>query len=672
MRKTQFLVLIFSVTFLFAGKIFAQEHLVPLSVNPSQAEEAARFANQRAAAVFPTDTIVMKSAGFRDKFDYESHRPDSSLWQLDIIYYHPNFNPPGVYINRTWAMSPINLGVCTFDGLKWNGQPYDTLASQNSSGRADELMSRHIDLSRRKITDTTFTAMSVGDSVYLSFWYQSGGRGYMPNNADSLLLDFNIPVWNTGAYDGFNSNWKNVWNSEGYNSGGDTSFHIVLIKLDSASYFTPGFRFRFRSNASRGGSNDHWHIDDVFLRPGGSINDSIVKEASFVYQMPSFIKDFQAMPADHYKPATNMIDQVGISIRNNDTLSTGRNVTYKYDVLNSAGAPIYSYSGGSATLLPFDQIGYSNVAPHATPMIYPANFVNGFPSFAAGDTGFYVIRHKLIDGARVDSADFRQSFYNYYAYDDGTAEVGYGLYGQYSQLAYKFTMPPVAVDSDTLTAIQMYFLPVLDLPNIRQREFTLKVWGDGGNQPGTLIYSKLHQNPGYNFETPNRFLSYDIDSAVIQLSPGQTYYIGWEQQSIDRLYIGFDYNTDHSDKIYYNTTGNWSPSVFDGSLMMRPVFGKRYPAGGDMSGVNEQNATNAFSIYPNPANDFVTIAGLKNGVDNVLVSMFDISGREVIAAQKINENGTLEISSLSPGVYFVQLKKNNGETIGTQRLVISR
>ncbi|MEO5643303.1 MAG: T9SS type A sorting domain-containing protein [Bacteroidia bacterium] len=666
MKKTRFLVFIFTA-FLFAGKIFAQEHLVPLISNPIQAADAAQFANQRSALVVATDTIVMPTAGFRDKFDYNSHRPDTTLWELDTVYLNRHY-PPGVFINRTWAMSPINLGVCTFDGLKWNGAPYDTAASPSGTGRCDELMTRPIDLSRKKITDTTFTTLTVGDSVYLNFWYQAGGRGYMPGTQDSILLDFNIPAWNTPPYDGFNMNWKNIWFHLGYNAGSDTSFHLVQIKLDSAAYFTPGFRFRFHNYASMCGSNDHWHIDDVFIRPGASINDTIINEASFVYAMPSFIKDFQAMPASHYKVNLNMISQVGISIRNNS--NAARNVAYSYQVFDT---PAYTYAGGSATLLPFAQIGYSNVPTHASPLVYPANFSAGFAD-PGTDTGFIIIRHKLVDGARVDSADFRQAFYNYYAYDDGSAEVGYGVYGQYSQLAYKFTM---AGDiADTLVGIQMYFLPVLDVPNLRQREFTLKVWADGGNQPGTLLYAKPHQSPDYVFGgtdgTPNRFLTYAVDSSVIRFNPGQTYYIGWEQQAIDRLYIGFDFNTDHSDKIFYNTTGNWSPSIFDGSLMMRPVFGKLYPQGQDQSGITEHVSGKTFSVYPNPANEMITIAGLPSETQNVLVSLFDISGREVIAAQQINSNGTLDVSYLSAGAYFVQLRTKNGELMGTQRLIISR
>lgn len=661
--KTRFLVLIAIATIFFAVKISAQEVLVPLASNPEQAADAARAASQRSAAVFPVDTVKLYSTGIRENFALESHRPDTALWELDPVYL-TNTVGPGVFINRTWAMSPVNIGVCTFDGLKWNGEPYNPLASQSSTGRCDELVSRPIDMTKEITTPPNFQVLTVADSVYLSFWYQAGGRGYMPNAQDSILLDFNIPAWNQPPYDQFNMHWKNIWFKEGYNAGSDTSFHIVMIKLDSASYFTPGFRFRFRNYASQCGSNDHWHIDNIYIKSNRTQNDTIIPEVSFVYQMPSFLKQYQAMPADHYKPTSYMDDTVGIMIRNNS--NAPRNYGYTFDVLNSAGASLYNYPvANNGNLQPFTAIGYDNQQTTARPAIPAAA---AFPTFAPLDTGFYIVRHKLIDGSRIDSADFRQNFYNYYAYDDGTAEVGYGVYGQYSQIAVKFTMPSVTVTNDTLTSIQMYFLPVMDITNLQQREFTLKVWADGGNQPGTVLYSRTHLSPDYVFETPNRFYSYD--SIALVLAPSTTYYIGWEQQAIDRLYIGYDFNTDHSDKVFYNTSGNWQPSIFNGSPMIRPVFGKPYPWGQDATGVHENTLTK-FSVFPNPANDLITITGFKNE-GTALVSLFDISGREVVVAQQLNANGTLDVSQLSPGAYFVQLKKANGDLMGTQRLIISR
>jgi hypothetical protein len=654
MKKTLFYILIFFAAFFANGKMFAQtgEHFVPLTSNPDQMEDAGRMAAMRSGGVSAQDTIVLTSLGLHEDFSYDSHRPDSSIW--DIGFTNP---PSGVYINRTWAIAPINLGVCTFDGINWLGEPYVPLAQSNSTGRCDDLVSKAIDLS----------GFTVADSVYLSFWYEPQGRGYAPNAQDSFLLDFNIPSWNDTLT--ATTIWKNIWYKEGYApSSVDTNFHLVLIKLDSASYFTNGFRFRFHNYASQCGSNDHWHLDEIVLKNNRTIHDTLPGDVAFVYPPSSALKDYWAVPHTHYKP-TMMASNFNVQLRNND--NAPRNITYwyyAYDQTNSliSGTPYPNAVGAPDGAMPtYWSSGYENFPTVTNP---PVTFSFNQP-MVLNDSMAFQVKHVLKESLlKIDTCTNLQKFYNYYAYDDGSAEVGYGLYGQYSQLAYKFTMSDV-MPNDTLRAIQMYFLPVMDITNLEQRTFTLKVWADGGNQPGTLLYSERTQSPEYSFETPDRFITYKLDSGYVHLVGGQTYYIGWEQQAIDRLYIGFDFNTDHHDKIYYNTTGNWNTSQFNGSLMMRPVFGTVYPTGEDFSGVQEHNPSASFTIYPNPAHDRITIAGLK-GTNNK-VSLMDISGREIVSNQEISSDGTLDVSMLSSGMYFVQLKNEKGELLGTQRLIIS-
>jgi hypothetical protein len=47
-----------------------------------------------------------------------------------------------------------------------------------------------------------------------------------------------------------------------------------------------------------------------------------------------------------------------------------------------------------------------------------------------------------------------QPFFNYFAYDDGSAEQAYGLYGKGARLAYRFVLN----NPDTLRAIQFGFV----------------------------------------------------------------------------------------------------------------------------------------------------------------------------------------------------------------------
>ncbi|HRP59618.1 MAG TPA: hypothetical protein PK833_04935, partial [Vicingus sp.] len=49
-----------------------------------------------------------------------------------------------------------------------------------------------------------------------------------------------------------------------------------------------------------------------------------------------------------------------------------------------------------------------------------------------------------------------QVFSNYYSYDDGSAEAGYGIEGVGAKLANQFTIKK----SDTLVGIRIYFNPV--------------------------------------------------------------------------------------------------------------------------------------------------------------------------------------------------------------------
>ncbi|HTF03474.1 MAG TPA: hypothetical protein VK826_05585, partial [Bacteroidia bacterium] len=393
----------------FSCAVRAQEEIRPLTYIAQPENSTQRFSQ-----VNVQDTIALPSGGFRDNFMYDSHRPDTVLWDMSLN--------PGVYVNRGWATAPINLGVCTFDGLDWQGYPYSPAASVNSSMLCDVLTSRHFDL----------TGYDVSDSLYLSFWWEAQGRGYAPNQVDSLQLQINIPAWNTAG-----EVWKTVWFMEGYNpAGADSSFHVAMFKLDTSDYFVDGFRFRFRNYASGCGSNDHWHIDEVLFKPNRSANDTFINDVFFVYNMPSLFLDFHQIPGDHYT-STQMANNIQMFIRNNDTIT--RNVTYSYEIFQPGiPAPLHTYAGGAdGTLLPYSTAGYSSYAPHQNP-----NVSYQYTPFSAPDTGYYYVNHMLKKGTAanspVDTVTYYQRMYNAYAYDDGTAEVGYGLFGAGALLAYRF------------------------------------------------------------------------------------------------------------------------------------------------------------------------------------------------------------------------------------------
>ncbi len=79
--------------------------------------------------------------------------------------------------------------------------------------------------------------------------------------------------------------------------------------------------------------------------------------------------------------------------------------------------------------------------------------------------------------------------------------------------------------------------------------------------------------------------------------------------------------------------------------------------------INTENLSSDFSIYPNPANNYITI-------DNPIfseqsISIYDVSGNMVKAPQTFNGTATekIDISTLANGLYFVKLQTREGTVV---------
>ncbi|GGZ93438.1 T9SS type A sorting domain-containing protein [Algibacter mikhailovii] len=64
-----------------------------------------------------------------------------------------------------------------------------------------------------------------------------------------------------------------------------------------------------------------------------------------------------------------------------------------------------------------------------------------------------------------------------------------------------------------------------------------------------------------------------------------------------------------------------------------------------------------FKIYPNPANDIITIAS--NNIDITSISVYSVLGKQVLAGLEL-ENDRLNISELAKGVYFLKINSDQG------------
>ena len=75
-------------------------------------------------------------------------------------------------------------------------------------------------------------------------------------------------------------------------------------------------------------------------------------------------------------------------------------------------------------------------------------------------------------------------------------------------------------------------------------------------------------------------------------------------------------------------------------------------------------------IYPNPAKDYLNIdvTDRKNKLDRL--SIYNIYGQTVYFSEKIDYSKKIDISSFSPGIYFIKIYNNTGEELIVEKIII--
>jgi hypothetical protein len=211
----------------------------------------------------------------------------------------------------------------------------------------------------------------------------------------------------------------------------------------------------------------------------------------------------------------------------------------------------------------------------------------------------------------------------------------------------------------------MYFNFAKDSANLKP--FKIAVWDDDNGLPGELLYSHVVARPALR-DSMNKFVAYKFEKAI-PISRNQIFYIGWIQTSEVFLNIGFDANRLNRDKNFYslNNYDGWLPSIYDGSLMMRPIFCEAQKFPDDFVPFPTPRPAvktgDDYLLYPNPAMDMITIRNLKaeremlpfSGTQRVEV--YDLRGALVHTAY--TPNATFSVAGLSAGVYIVRIYENN-------------
>lgn len=381
---------------------------------------------------------------------------------------------------------------------------------------------------------------------------------------------------------------------------------------------------------------DYWHVDYIRLYQNRFAADTVLQDVAFTSSLNSILKDLTSLPWAHFESAYNTVFYPIVSGRykNNDTLT--RNVTRSLMIYE----PAYSESQPSGVPNAQDLPGGEDTVVNFG-FIYPFNFNRGKSAHFRFEAA---LRTDEIDPKMNDTLIHDQVFKDYYAYDDGTAEAGYGLRGSGSAgglvaIKYNSYVP------DQLGGVYISFNQVYDSLNLGYY-FKLLVLDDNEGLPGSVVWE---DEKDYKVIYPSSypgFVKYEFSKPVPVEGP---FFVGWRQYNQYILNVGLDLNNKPANPVqYYNLQGRWQTSEAPGVMMFRPFM---YD---ETTGIEESpDAYSGLQIYPNPARDVIyfKIPDTDHPGD-LRIDITDASGR--LVRQIVTSSRQIDISGLNQGIYYIR------------------
>lgn len=594
------------------------------------------------------DTLsIAESEKFMDDFSYAGPYPNAKLWLND-----------NVYVNNTYSLKPPSVGMATFDGLDYTGTPYG-----GGYGVSDVLTSAHLD-------------MSSNYPKYLSFYAEPKGLGFAPDKNEVLALEFK-------TFDGKWTHIKDITVDYLYSvEESSPGFKQYAFPISDVKYLYKGFQFRLRAYGGRTGITDVWNIDYVRISVDNPQKDDKVlpfKDLAYTRIPKSLLKNYSAAPWKHIKGFEKQEISTNLEVDLYSHFGEVQNINNSdanIKEINTGTTLVQNYSYFPSDLLNVDNNVFISKINAMSPSQQDGLFdnLNKIPASAEDLTfvktfSFDIAQEQDKSYAAVkqnDKVSTTTVCSNYFAYDDGTAESAIATLGTETQLQVRFR----ANVNDSLRAVLFHFPHYnRDITNMR---FNLRVFV--GNLGKTPTYEKLFLRPDYPdkyTEALQGFTQYKLTDEAGNLKPlfipKGDFYVGWQQVTTgdEPFVVGYDKNTPQaSGNNFKNTTGVWSNLVSSkGAVMIRPKLSS------DIKKIlaTEAQENIAVEIFPNPANDYLTIRLADANVADFSYTIFDLSGK---AIQQGNVLEVVDIQGIANGFYIIKIQNSKGNKAYRQKISI--
>jgi len=559
------------------------------------------------------------------------------------------------YINSTYPDSMISLGVATLDAFDQYGYPYYTV--ENPIAASDTLTSQPFNFKETPDKD-----------VYFSFFYQAGGKGDLPEGIanddpdimakDTLILEF---------FSVDSSRWDPAFST--LDNTDSCNFRQVILKVDN-SYLKDGFKFRFRNYTSMTGnyqqgedmgkfSNaDQWHIDYIVMKEVNGPSDlETLRDITIVKPLLPSLTGYTTVPWSHLNTVQMALESIEmpITIRNFDPNNGASfNVVRFFKTIDLTHNEYLLNRDFSNLFDPYRQITFRDT-------LISNIFYNDDDTIGRFERiGFIQPDIGIVQPYINDTVKRMEIYYDQYAYDDGSAEFGFGIGGDNEdniRVAQRFrTYHKNSGPDSLLRGVLIYFGKSVDSSTI-DYAYSISIRAADQNKPSAeVLYSSGEYTPDYSVKM-NEFTRIEIDPP---LPVPEDFFVVVNQIS-GYLNIGYDINNDNLDKIYVYSNQTWTQpySLQKGSLMIRPSFGK-YSLPTRLPLPASENSK--LEVYPNPATDMLYFKS------DPQTKKYDIKVYNIMGVMLLNTETDLpsiEVSSLNPGIYLlvVTSSDNTGKKI---------
>jgi len=201
--------------------------------------------------------------------------------------------------------------------------------------------------------------------------------------------------------------------------------------------------------------------------------------------------------------------------------------------------------------------------------------------------------------------------------------------------------------------------------------------------PNDTVNTQIPGNVQYSYAVYSPYGCVDSTATTFTIQPLPTANFGWQQTNCKTICLGdqsinsFGWSWDYGDGQTGTSFDDCHTYADSGTYCITQIATNGCGSSDSTicvfvgcTAIDELTGDgNTISIYPNPATTNLTI-NIGN-LQDILVELFDISGRKLLQQNIVNSLSILDISSLNNGVYIAVITANN-KVVKREKLILSR